>query len=184
LPQVKGGHGLNKAIDEATMEPDKGWDYNPGQDLLTGINKAIADRESKLIPVLLSALNTKIAADMKIMTLPGFAVVQEKLADIASKNPEWFPLGYSGIHAVSNPELFAGFDPKTGTFYMSAADEMISGFSPANELAATFEKVKNGQPLTFNNEYSVETLWHEIVHGITGTAPKRYPMNTEPILFS
>jgi hypothetical protein len=29
------------------MKPDKGWDYNPGQDLLAGINTAIADRMGK-----------------------------------------------------------------------------------------------------------------------------------------
>ncbi len=118
---------------------------------------------------------------MKIITLAGFQTVQSAMEVIANDKPEWFPLGYNGIHAVSNCELFAGFDPKTGAFYMSAANEMISGFSPANELVSTFENIKNRIPLTFNNEYSVETLWHEMVHGITGIAPNRYPMNKEPL---
>ena len=171
LPQVKGGHGLDKAINEATMKPDKGWDYNPGQDLLAGINKAIANKQGKSSPVLLSALNTKIAADMKIITLPGFAVVQEKLADIASKNPEWFPLGYSGIHAVSNPELYAAFNPEKALFYVSAADDPVLNFNAAQELTAALESIKAQRPLTFKNEYAIETLWHEIIHGITGIAP-------------
>jgi SPP1 gp7 family putative phage head morphogenesis protein len=165
------GHGLNKAVNGVEMEPDKGWDYNPGQDLLAGVKSAMANKQGKSGPVLLSALNTKIAADMKIITLPGFAVVQEKLADIASKNPEWFPLGYSGIHAVSNPELYAAFNPEKALFYVSAADDPVLNFNAAQELTAALESIKAQRPLTFKNEYAIETLWHEIIHGITGIAP-------------
>jgi len=42
----KGGNGLNKSIDVEKMKPDKGWDYNCGEDITTGIDKAVADRKA------------------------------------------------------------------------------------------------------------------------------------------
>lgn len=46
----KDGTGLNQQIDLEKMKPDKGWDYNVGQDLTKGINNVINDRvESKTI---------------------------------------------------------------------------------------------------------------------------------------
>jgi SPP1 gp7 family putative phage head morphogenesis protein len=55
------GTGLNKAVNGVEMEPDKGWDYNPGQDLLAGVNKAIAQRKLTSPPVLVNALDEKLA---------------------------------------------------------------------------------------------------------------------------
>ncbi len=40
--------------------PDKGWDYNPS-DRLAGVNKALADKRTKSSPVLMSALDDKLA---------------------------------------------------------------------------------------------------------------------------
>ena len=118
---------------------------------------------------------------MKIISLPNFNIVQNKLAELADKNQGWFPKGFNGIHAVSNPELFAALDIQKGLFYISSADYLVSGFSPANDLISAMQKIQSGSELTFNNEYAVETLWHEITHGITGIAPKRYPINIEPL---
>lgn len=62
----KNGVGLNKQV-TPEMNPDKGWNYNVGQDLTAGIEKAIAD--SKVNPVLKSMLEKKLADAPKIMTL-------------------------------------------------------------------------------------------------------------------
>jgi hypothetical protein len=70
---------------------------------------------------------------MKVIELEGFAEVQKTLAKLAANKPEWFPLGWGGIHAVSNPELFAAFDQRRGVFYVSVADALMPGFSPAEE---------------------------------------------------
>ncbi len=161
-------------------EPDKGWDYNPS-DRLAGVKQAMANKEGKVSRVLLSSLSDKLKQTMQIVPLEGFDVVQGKVAQIAQGNPEWFPLGFNGIHAVSNPELFAAFNPKEALFYLSVADEMIPGFSPAKELISAVDKISLAQPLTFNNEYAIETLWHEMIHGITGILKTKYPLNIEPI---
>jgi SPP1 gp7 family putative phage head morphogenesis protein len=172
------GRGLDKAYDSETMQPDKGWDYSP-QDRLLGINKAIADRQGG--GVLSSALAQQINQDMKITTLEGFAEAQQAVANLAKQKPDWFPLGFNGIHAVSNPELFAAFDRERGLFYMSAADELVPGFSPAIELQAALGKIKAGKPLSFNNEYALEALWHEITHGTKNIAATRIFLDSEPL---
>ena len=64
LPQVQGGHGLNKVIDEEGMKPDKGFDYNPGEDLLAGVNQGIASRATTAPAKLVQALNTKLASNI------------------------------------------------------------------------------------------------------------------------
>lgn len=130
--------------------------------------------------MLLPALNRLLVQGMKIIELDGFKRVQEHMAAVAKQHPEWFPLGFNGIHAVSNPELFAGFDPRKGEFYLSTADELVPGFNPAKELQAAVDKIARGEALTFNNEYAVETLWHEIVHGITGVVAARIAIGKEP----
>ena len=53
----KDGNGLSKAINGTTMKPDSGWDYNIGESLTVGIERAVADRlaSNTLNPVLAQA---------------------------------------------------------------------------------------------------------------------------------
>lgn len=52
--------GLNKPVDLEKMQPDKGWDYNPGQDVFGGVERAVAARQGKVDAVLLSELDKNI----------------------------------------------------------------------------------------------------------------------------
>ena len=181
----RNGKGLNKPIDEEAMRPDPGFDYPdpgfdyPAQNRLAGIEQAVAKRQAQE-GVLLSSLNLQLNQTMKVINLTGFVAVQQTLTKLAEQKSDWFPQGFNGIYAVSNPELFAGFDPKTAVFYLSTADELVPGFKPAYELQDALEKIKAGNPLTFNNEYAIETLWHEMMHGMTGITSDGYPLNREP----
>jgi len=48
--------GLNKPIDPQSMQPDKGWDYNPGADLTEGVRRALDSRQNKGNGVLLMTM--------------------------------------------------------------------------------------------------------------------------------
>ena len=72
----KNGMGLNKQVTQE-MNPDKGWDYNVGQDLTAGIDKAIA--ESKANPVLKSVLEKQLAEKIPIVNKEEFANFVEKV---------------------------------------------------------------------------------------------------------
>lgn len=178
LDRSKNGMGLNKIVDD-TMKPDKGFDYNVGQDLMAGVNKAIT--ESKANPMLKSALKSKLKtnADMKIITLEQFTPVQKAVSELAIKNPQWFPQGFNGIHAVERADMFAGYFD--GNFYFSVADELVAGYKPAIDLAGAISKSETKNALTFNEEYALETLWHEITHAMTGVFAERLALGVEPL---
>lgn len=75
------------------------------------------------------------------------------------------------------------YKPKTGewssgsTIAISTHDfsVKINGkyevFNPAKELKEALAAIKRGDELTFNQEYSIESLWHEILHGKTKSKP-------------
>ncbi len=64
----KNGTGLNQKI-TPEMTPDKGWDYNVGEDLTAGIEKAVAERNAneRIARQLKAALNEKL---VKVQTTP------------------------------------------------------------------------------------------------------------------
>lgn len=64
----KNGAGLNKSI-TPEMKPDKGWDYNVGEDLTAGINQAVEQRNAneRIARQLKAALNEKLAQADKVL---------------------------------------------------------------------------------------------------------------------
>jgi hypothetical protein len=45
------------------------------------------------------------------------------------------------------------------------------GFNPLEDLRGALGAIKKGSNMTFNQEYSLESLWHEILHAKTKTKP-------------
>lgn len=88
--------------------------------------------------------------------------IRLKIDEIAKAHPEYFAQGYKGIVAVS----------KENGYMSTTMDGLISvnfatdknGFNAGESLLSAFEKLKGNTPLTFNEEYSIEVLWHEILH--------------------
>ncbi len=83
---------------------------------------------------------------------------------LADTNPEWFPSGFKQLVAVDTPDFFAWYDDDGG-YYLSTSDRQMPGFSPALELKKVLEKTNSPESLSFNGEYAIETLWHEMQHG-------------------
>jgi len=160
------GTGLNKLTvlpDGTPAQPDKGWAYSP-RDRLQGVEQALAKRQTQSSGVLLSALNEKLshALVMNRIKIPEFAIAQKKILEIANDKTEWFPVGFGGIHAVDRSDFFAA--TSDAAIYFSADDRLLDGFKPALALASAFNKIDKGIALNFNEEYAVETLWHELLH--------------------
>ncbi len=75
------GKGLNNPAlleDGTAALPDKGWDYNPS-DRLAGVNKALVDKRGKSSPVLMQALDAKLAGmeESKLKLILGSAVYNQ-----------------------------------------------------------------------------------------------------------
>lgn len=159
------GKGLNQQptyVDKDGLtkpaNPDKGWDYNPS-DRMAGVYRAM---EGKKDGVLLSALSSKLGATMQVIRLDGFDVVQDTFRELAIANPTLFNHETPEIHAVGNDSFFAATDGKD--IFISAAAIMDNGFIPAVALAEAFKQVSRGRALSFQQEYAIEILQHEMVH--------------------
>ncbi len=49
-------------------------------------------------------------------------------------------------------------------FMVKDADGKITTFNPLNSVREALAAIVNGNPLTFNQEYAIESVWHEILH--------------------
>lgn len=119
------------------------------------------------------------AYPMEIIEHPHWEAVRTALQSVVASHPEWFPNGYNGIYAVANRELFAAVND--GNIYLSDADALIGGFKPASVFASAVKLGGSGHGLSFHEEYAVEMVWHELMHGITGMRAINMPLGKDPL---
>jgi hypothetical protein len=101
---------------------------------------------------------------LPLMPFVGRAELDESLRRLTANQPDWFPSGYQGLTIVDGGEtLFAAVE--SGQFYLSNSDDLIPGYRPAETFRSALQNIKAGQPLSFREEYAVETIWHEMMHG-------------------
>jgi len=75
--------------------------------------------------------------------------------------PKDFARGFRAVTEVSDSKFMMATN-SVGDILVSNVTDM--GFNPRKELVDAFQKIKAGKKLTFNNEYAVESLYHEILH--------------------
>jgi hypothetical protein len=123
------------------------------------------------------------AVDLKSLPLVPFegrAKLDESLQRLASDQPDWFPAGYQGLTIVDGGEtLFAAVEE--GRFYLSNSDVLVPGYRPAEAFWSALRNIKAGQPLSFREEYAIETVWHEMMHERTGIVMIRRVIGKEPL---
>ena len=123
------------------------------------------------------------AVDLKNLPLVPFvgrAELDESLQRLAGDQPDWFPSGYQGLTIVDGGEtLFAAVEE--GRFYLSNSDALVPGYRPAEAFQSALRNIKAGQPLSFREEYAIETVWHEIMHSRTGIIATRRILGQEPL---
>jgi hypothetical protein len=73
-----------------------------------------------------------------------------------------FTRGFTGIEAAPVGETYFMSTDINGKIFVNFASK--DGFDSGTSLVNAFEKLKNGQSLTQDEEYSIEILWHEILH--------------------
>jgi len=73
--------------------------------------------------------------------------------------------GFSSISETGDSYFMATY-PTRGDFMVSNRKryDIGNGFHPSVDLVSAMQKIRNKVPLTFNEEYAVESLWHEICH--------------------
>ncbi|MDR1593291.1 MAG: hypothetical protein LBS43_02245 [Prevotellaceae bacterium] len=76
---------------------------------------------------------------------------------------EEFARGYVGIEAAPIGQTYFMSTDINGKIFVNFASSR-KGFDAGTSLVNAFEKLKTGQSLTECEEYSIEILWHEILH--------------------
>lgn len=92
----------------------------------------------------------------------------EKLTDEFRNGFDKFSFAASNSYMMQHTMYYNSLTKKWSSgSTIKVSTKTFNGFNPAKELRAAFGAIKRGEKLTFNQEYSIESLWHEILHGKT-----------------
>jgi len=84
----------------------------------------------------------------------------------AGQQPKNFKpgVGFTAIKRTSERSFMSTYSDK-GIFQVSNRKfDNLGGFRPSADLVNGLKKIRRGTELTFNEEYALEALWHEILH--------------------
>lgn len=164
LAQARSGNGtgLNKGVDAQAMQPDKGFDYNPGEDLMAGVKRGIASRATTAPAKLVKALDEKLGKGQSALVSDSFKIQKSGLAKNAANIvlPEIDKLhGIDNLPSLplktSTSDRFQGaysYYPNTG----EAVDIKVSTASvnPALTLAHEIGHFIDHQALSVKGKYA------------------------------
>lgn len=189
--QARSGNdtGMNKGVDAEAMQPDEGFDYNPGEDLLAGINRAISEKEGNLSGLFKTSANEMLKAwpgnnIAKRIPVKDISDIKNLLTEYARIYPEHLPHGVKSVlPAKVTDDFFMATDGK-GVFKFAEIEH--KGFNSRLDLLQGLDNIRLGKPLTEHHEYAIESLWHEILHNrqIGGENLMKLDQNTPARLLS
>jgi len=136
---------------------DPGFDYNPGIDSfepdLPHYDKDIVSEYEKAVQKegLASRVPIKNNGD-----------IGKLLAKFDEENPGIFQKGFSEAKVTSASKYLMAAT-QDGQIMISSVTS-VSGMNPARDLKSALRNIAAGNALSFNEEYSLEALWHEIGH--------------------
>ena len=100
--------------------------------------------------------------------------VRELITDFATKNPALFDGGLTSVKIsrtanafMSNTRYSAGGVSRGNTISITNKTFTLTDgteWNPLQELKAAIAAIRKGEKMTFGQEYSIESLWHEIRH--------------------
>lgn len=152
--------------DGQVLVPDVGFHTNPGEDYWGNLERIYREKQRKYFP----ALKEKVKKSLE-ETFGNIRSFKDIDRIIKERLSEEFVRGYKGIKLVS-AHYFMATDSQ-GTIYISQRGwQKPDGtkFYPYRALKNAFKKLGK-ELLSFDEEYAVEALWHEIVHNKQILAP-------------
>ena len=130
-------------------------------------NKAVVNgiwrKEAKVSKTYSTMLNDGVI--MIPTEIKDLSVVRRRVDAVFEEHPEWFNKGYKGLEGVSVRRSYMSTDIKGRISINFATDS--NGFNAGDCLVSAFDKIgKDGAKaiLTRDEEYSLEALWHEVLH--------------------
>jgi SPP1 gp7 family putative phage head morphogenesis protein len=139
---------------------DDGWRNNPGKTWLEG--GAATGLDLKKYP----DVTPESYAEQRLRPAPVSDYVE--LAKGVAEKARGFLRNSTGVRGIAlvNERYFMATD-SSGFFWLSSRtyhDRKMGAFTPHKHLKDAWNKLSEGKPLIWHEEYAVESLWHEIVH--------------------
>lgn len=168
-PLVKGTIFDNNAALTGKVFTDKHPYFKANEKVLKGAKKPTPKNNIDLAELIKGELPT----DQELKS------IFMKYAEI---NPGDFRNGLGAIRISSAQKYLMqhsmSYSPYTGEWVGQSTISLSkntfnSGFNPLEDLRGALGAIKKGSKMTFNQEYSLESLWHEILHAKTKTKPLR-----------
>lgn len=134
---------------------DDGFRNNPGKDWMAGLDLA---KYPDLTP--------KSYKEQRGLGIIKSVSTNEELAEQVRVHASRFMLNGAMERVTFDKASYFMATNSSGKLWISQRDfTMKEGiFNPALDLKKAWNKIAGGKPLTFHEEYAVESLWHEIVH--------------------
>ncbi|NIJ45047.1 SPP1 gp7 family putative phage head morphogenesis protein [Wenyingzhuangia heitensis] len=113
--------------------------------------------------------------------IPTNKEVKDVLFEYAKLNPNDFRNGLEKVNVAKAKSYLMqhgmSYRPSTGDWVGGSSISISSntftsiGMNPLEEFKNALANIKSGKKLTFNQEYSIESMWHEILHAKTKSKP-------------
>jgi len=162
-------------IDPKTGEKyftDAGWSYNPGKrfwekdlrrydkDIRAAFEKEMAEfmatiTQGAAVQGIIQRLNIKVKEINDINPI---------LKEFEKDNPGLFAHGFTAISKVNKNWFMSARNARGEIEVSSRTFPLENNFNAKKDLISAMNKIGKGQALTFNEEYAIEALWHEIGH--------------------
>ena len=117
--------------------------------------------------------------------VPTNAEMKAVIKQIATVRPDLFSRGFEGTSILKSKsylmQVSTLYNPKTKQWSSQTAlsisthDFSLSGtvYNPVEQLRGALSSLRSGTALTFDQEYAIEALWHEILHARSATPPRK-----------
>ncbi|OJV50524.1 MAG: hypothetical protein BGO31_14270 [Bacteroidetes bacterium 43-16] len=108
--------------------------------------------------------------------------VKALFMEVANVMPDWFRNGVDDFKFLKSKSYLMQHSMSyklntmewvNGSSFSISTNTFANGFNPANDLKGAIKAIRDGEKMTFNQEYAMESLWHEILHARTKSKPQK-----------
>ncbi len=177
------GRKATTSVDSKGRNRAEMFRFNPGkQKVIFPPNHPYYNLSVKAKEMIVKQAAKRVKKDTRVLPLSeyikGKRVSDDEFKEIMHSYAAMFPENYKGgLKSVvvkrsssafmSNGRYSSGGNELTvhsASFTLRGPDGKSVKFNPAIAVKEAFIAIRDGKPLTFNQEYAIESLWHETLH--------------------
>lgn len=109
-----------------------------------------------------NALSSSLSERLMPTPVKDISEVEDVLKEVVSRHPEYFKRGFKGLKGVSEDHAYMSTS-MDGLIKINFASNKF-GYNAGESLVSAIKRIKKGEAISRKEEYSIEQLWHEILH--------------------